>query len=370
MPADYRLILAPQLGVNDKTARIVDWHALDGAEVKKGVIVCSLETTKALYDVESEFDGYLRHLKRINEEVEINHPIAVIFNSEEESKSRFEDVKHSLSGDSILSDLRPTAKATKLAKQHGIDMRDLGLRGIIKEKDVSAFIERMKATAHPAKGLSFSSEELNVVIYGSGRGGSTVLETLLLRQEHHVVCFVDDDPDKVGERDGKPVLVSSDLWTDKFKNAHVAIALAIADSHARSRISERARTEGFAILSVIHPSALISPSAEIGTGCFIKAGAIIETKSVIGDCCIIDNGVTIAHDNVIGEYCHLAPGVSLGSGITIGRASIIGIGSSISTGVAIGANCIVSVGSAVTRNAPDNSIMEGVPASIVGRRKG
>ena len=84
---------------------------------------------------------------------------------------------------------------------------------------------------------------------------------------------------------------------------------------------------------------------------------------------IIDNGSVIAHDNQIGNGCHIAPGVSLGSSISIGDFTVIGIGACISTNVIIGKNCIISVGSSVTKDVPDNSIVEGIPGKVIGTVK-
>ena len=102
---------------------------------------------------------------------------------------------------------------------------------------------------------------------------------------------------------------------------------------------------------------------------FYQAGAIVETNSTIGEVCIIDNGVVVAHDSKIGPGVHLAPGVSTGGSVQIGSRTIVGIKSSVATGTIIGENCIVSVGTAVTRDVPNNSVIEGVPGKIIGVRK-
>ncbi|MFC1577305.1 transferase, partial [Candidatus Omnitrophota bacterium] len=143
----------------------------------------------------------------------------------------------------------------------------------------------------------------------------------------------------------------------------------IANSEFRLRLKGRLGEAGIQMVNLIHPNTYIAPSVKLGQGNFIKVGAIIDSNTCIGNCCIIDNNVIIAHDNIVEDSCHLAPGVTLGSGITIGKKTIIGIGASISTKVRIGKDVIVGVGSSVVQDVPDNSIVEGVPGKIIGKRK-
>ena len=108
----------------------------------------------------------------------------------------------------------------------------------------------------------------------------------------------------------------------------------------------------------------------MGVGNYVKAGAIVETNTVVGDCCIIDNGVVIAHDNSIGDGCHIAPGVAMGSGITVGVLAVVGTGASVATGVHVGKSAIVGPGSGGVKDVPDLAVVEGVPARVVGQRRG
>ncbi len=212
-------------------------------------------------------------------------------------------------------------------------------------------------------------EKVKIAIYGASLGGETVKECLALEDTCDIACFLDDDPRKSGmEFCGLPIRSSDDL--EKLSAEGVSrVALAVANASKRLELRGRLMACRLEPMNVIHPRTYIAPSVKIGKGNYIKAGAVIETNSTVGDCCIIDNGVIVAHDNVIEDACHLAPGVVLGSSIVVGSGSIIGIGASISTKIRIGKNVIVSVGTSVTRDVPDNSIVEGVPGKIIGRRK-
>ena len=53
----------------------------------------------------------------------------------------------------------------------------------------------------------------------------------------------------------------------------------------------------------------------------------------------------------------------------IEELAIIGIGSTLTTNLKIGKKSIISVGSSVVKDVPHNSIIEGVPGKIIGKRK-
>lgn len=207
----------------------------------------------------------------------------------------------------------------------------------------------------------------NVAIYGAGKGGMSLKELFDLISGYEVVCFIDDDPSK--ESFGGLAVVRSEELEGLKAQGISATACEIADSKFRLDLRDRLQKIEIEYLTVIHPTAFVSPSATIGKGCFIKAGAVVETNTIINDCCIIDNGVVIPHHNHIEEGCHLAPGVSLGSGIVIGQSCIVGIGASIATGVRIGGNVIIGVGTSVVNDVPDNAIVQGVPGKVVGHRR-
>ena len=55
----------------------------------------------------------------------------------------------------------------------------------------------------------------------------------------------------------------------------------------------------------IHPTAVISPKAQIGTGVRIGPYSIVEDDCVIGDDCVIDSHVKIARYTTLGPRCRV-----------------------------------------------------------------
>ena len=62
---------------------------------------------------------------------------------------------------------------------------------------------------------------------------------------------------------------------------------------------------GGKLATLIHPSAYVSPKAQVSAGCVILPGAIVNTGSKVGKGCIINLGATVDHDVVIEEGVHL-----------------------------------------------------------------
>ena len=78
--------------------------------------------------------------------------------------------------------------------------------------------------------------------------------------------------------------------------------------------------------TLIHPRALVSPSAKIGEGTVIMANAIVAANARIGKHCIINHGAVCDHDTVVGDYAHIAPGAHLCGHVEVGEGALVGVG--------------------------------------------
>ena len=98
-------------------------------------------------------------------------------------------------------------------------------------------------------------------------------------------------------------------------------------------------------------------------------GDEMEFYLVIDDGVIIDLGAVVCHDNYIGKFSHLSPGCSLSGTIKLKENVLVGVGACINSTVTIGRNVIITPGSAVMNDLPDQVIVSGVPAQVVGQSK-
>ena len=356
----YQVVQAPQLGVNDSSAILIEWSKEDDVEIEKGDLLCIIETTKATLEVFSPSSGFLIKLVKENEEIIVNQEIAVISFDKEKISQIFSKFQNEQKNNN--SELAITKKALDLANRYDINLDHLKTNNtLIRVKDIEEIIDKK---IPKNKELQIDKDKTSVAIYGAGKGGGTIYETLSLATKYKVAAFIDDN--LVGSFLDIPIF-RKDKIKFLFDQGVEHIIIAIANCKQRLTLGKDLEKEGFSFINAVHPNAFISPSCKLGKGNHIKAGSIIETNTIIGDHNIIDNGVVIAHENVIGNGCHLAPNSTLGSSIKIGDYSILGIGSSISTKIKIGKGCIIALNTSVLNNIENNSLVEGVPGRIVGK---
>src|SRR5699024_907402 len=60
------------------------------------------------------------------------------------------------------------------------------------------------------------------------------------------------------------------------------------------------------IINVVDKSAIVSPKAVLGTGCFIGKFAVVNSKSVIGNNCIINTRALVEHGCIVSDHVNLS----------------------------------------------------------------
>jgi len=363
MEEKYKVVTIPQLGVNDESATLIEWCKKNAEKVEKDEVLCIVETTKATFDINATDSGYLGILVNEGETINVDQEIAIIVFNEKVHDKVLKNYKKKKKYS--VPKLLITKKAEELAKRYKVDLVQLSNKDrMIRTKDIEELMSDKNSENHRLVKLKVNKNKEPIVVYGAGKGGETIYETITLGGEFEVVAFFDDNIS--GPFLGKPVY-SVNEQTVLLKENINRLIIAIANGKKRCFLGNDLEKSGFELINAIHPNSYISPTAKLGKGNHIKAGAIIDTNTIIGNNNIIDNGVIIAHDNNIGDGCHLAPGCVLGSSIIIRDYSILGIGSSISTKVKIGKGCIVSLNTSVIKDIDDNLLVEGVPGKIIGK---
>lgn len=88
-----------------------------------------------------------------------------------------------------------------------------------------------------------------------------------------------------------------------------AVALpAVEDSEMRIQWMQILTKAGFLIPTLIHPSAVVSRSAEVGAGSIVCARTIIGAGAVIGKGCVISSGAIVDKNAVLPDWTNVACG--------------------------------------------------------------
>jgi UDP-perosamine 4-acetyltransferase len=368
LAAEFEVVM-PRLGVNEDAVVIIAWHVKDGDRVHIGQKLADLETTKASVVLEAEAEGYIHLYVEAGEEVQVQDVVAVILDEADPERAghiraRTAPKEKARTGAHGTGDLKVTAQAQRLIESASVDVSLLPRDRIVRESDVRALIGSATQEAGPA-----GDPSRRVVVYGASQGGFAAAETLLAMGGYEVVAYLDDTPGRAGQSfQGLPIW-SGDELAGLASRGIGGVITHIMVREFRLGLRDRARVAGLAMPNAIHPRAYVAPSARIGVGNLIKAGAIVDAEVHIGDCCIIDNGVVISHNNVIGDACSLAPGVTMAGDSRVGERTLLGTGATVSERLSIGVNAIVSPGAVVVRDVPDNAVVAGSPARVVGERR-
>ncbi|MBY0111444.1 MAG: NeuD/PglB/VioB family sugar acetyltransferase [Phycisphaerales bacterium] len=119
---------------------------------------------------------------------------------------------------------------------------------------------------------------------------------------------------------------------------------------------------------VVHPSAVIAPSATLGVGVFVGPRAVVHSFAKVEAHAIINTGAIIEHDCVVGRNTHVAPGSIVAGSASIGSDGLLGVGCRVLPRVRVGDRCTVGAGSVVLRDLPNDSRIVGVPARHIDSR--
>jgi len=206
-----------------------------------------------------------------------------------------------------------------------------------------------------------------LIIIGTGGHAKVVAEAVLLKGEYEILGFIDDFKAKGEDFMGYPVLGNKKDLHLIDSDSPLFCFVAIGDNYQRQRVAEWI-PEYMGIPTIIHPSAIISNTAEIEQGTFIAAGAIIGASCKIAEGVIVNTGASVDHDCVLCEYSSVAPKSVLGGTCFIGECSAICIGATISNKIKVGYATVIGAGALAIKDVPDCVVAHGIPCKVVRGR--
>jgi len=210
---------------------------------------------------------------------------------------------------------------------------------------------------------------VQVVGLGAGGHAKVVIEILRCHESCELIGLLDPKSELHGKSVlSVPVLGGDDLLAVLKRDGicHFFVGLgSTGDSRPRQRLFELALQHGMKPIDAVHPQAIISPSAEIGEGVTVMAGAVINACARLGVNVIVNTGAIVEHDCVIGDHVHIATSAQLASTVQVGTGAHIGAGATIRQCTAIGEGAIVGAGAVVVKDIPPYAVAVGVPARPV-----
>ena len=139
------------------------------------------------------------------------------------------------------------------------------------------------------------------------------------------------------------------------------VALGIGQNRIREKIFHKLEEYHISIITLIHPTAIISKSVEIAQGTIIMPLVVVNAKATIGKGVILNTSCVIEHENIIGDFVHVSPDVACAGNIKIGNLAHVGIGSTLIQGIQIGNHTMIGAGSVVVKDIGKHRLAYGNP---------
>lgn len=142
---------------------------------------------------------------------------------------------------------------------------------------------------------------------------------------------------------------------DHIVNKNVQYLMGIANLEYRKTIIEKLENQGAEFIGLIHPTAIISPTAKIHPTTVISHNASVGAMAKLGKYNMLNSRCTIGHDSVIGDFNFISPQVAISGNTKIGNGNLIGTNACTIPGMTIGNNNKIAAGMIIYKSVADNS---------------
>lgn len=222
-------------------------------------------------------------------------------------------------------------------------------------KTVSAATALRRNTAEKKK----ASERLDAIRKAGSRADASPEDILELSQ---VLCFVRNE-----WAAGLPFVIrSGDPGLSILAKAEVGATeptskMAVTDRWAKHAEKAPPSDRVAEFLSLVHPTAIVAPSARIGTGSIVCPYALVSDSASLGRFALLNYRSSLGHDVAAGDYAVLSPYASRGGNAEIESDVFMGLHASVGPVKRAGTRRKVSANSCAFADAPADSIAFGVP---------
>ena len=149
----------------------------------------------------------------------------------------------------------------------------------------------------------------SLLILGAGGVGQMIKETALVLGYEKVV-FLDD------AAKGEDVIGMCCDYVLRHSDYPAAVA-AFGNNKTRLFWTDKLLEEGYEVPAMVHPSAIVSPSATLEPGCFIMQRVVVNTHTRIERAALINSGAVVDHDSVVCAGAHVGLGSVVKANCTI-----------------------------------------------------
>lgn len=140
------------------------------------------------------------------------------------------------------------------------------------------------------------------------------------------------------------------------------IFVAIGDNHLRETVALELQRRGRKLATLVHPTAVVSPSASVGDGCYVAELAVVRSNARLDAGVVLQAGAVVSHDVSVERFASFGPNAACASKSHVGARCTVGVGASIRPDIRIGEDSTVAAGAAVLRSCEPGTTLVGNPA--------
>lgn len=186
-----------------------------------------------------------------------------------------------------------------------------------------------------------------------------------LNDNQEFLGFIDDNITLQGNHPSGATIYPREILAKYPESKLLAVVGAPDNFRKRKQIIDSLNLPTKRFTNVIHPSAKISDTAQIGFNNLIMANVIINWQAHLGNHVIILPNTTIHHDVILNNYTWVGSQVSIAGSTEIGENCWIGSGSNLLNNITIGKKTLIGMGSNVLQSFGENKKIVGNPSKEI-----
>lgn len=200
-----------------------------------------------------------------------------------------------------------------------------------------------------------------VIIIGSGGHGAELDDyidynnSIQGSEELKIIGYLDDNPDNYSKYLFSAPLIGGVKDHEVRKDIYYIIG--IANLKYRQKFVDQYLKSGAKFLTLIHASAYISRSSEIGVGAIIGPNVNLGPNAQIGDFTFVNSRSSIGHDTIVGKHNFISPNVCFSGFTKVGDSNLFGINSATLPEIKIGNNNKIMAGMVLDRDIGDETVV-------------
>ena len=356
----------PLVNPNEPEALLASLEVQEGQPVSKGDVIALVETTKSTAEVLAEADGYLVGLMvQQGDSLRAGDVLAYIGDApsaHDPALPPWSDNAHDQAEPPTDSgELRITAPARELALEMGINLTDLPQGPLITQQMLR---DQFAKVTDPTKQPD-ANDDKRILVYGAGGHGRSLAALIKRTGLFEIQGFLDD-----GLPAGDDILEwkilgdrgSLSALRDEGIQYCVNGVGGIGNLQSRLNVYAWLGEAGFFCPSVVHPTAFLERSANLGDGVQVFPFAYVGTEVQVGYGAIINTGAIVSHNCILEPYVNLSPGATLAGGVMVGEEALIGMRATVNLYVKVGKRARIGNGATVKGDVPDGGV---VPAGTI-----